>query len=148
MLDVETNGSPSLLSADRFDDPFRYTLNIANGSAGETQCVAVDLIETFNWLLGLRVKHIDSIRGFRVVEGSNRTGEKALVIWRNTAEKTNADLDDFFLKQEYNTRDMEYDVIYVNGDNNLENLKRPDETWKVRLIEEEFKRLMFDVQDV
>ncbi len=39
-------------------------------------------------------------------------------------------------------------VIYVNGDNNLENLKRPDETWKVRRIEDEFKRLMFDVRDV
>jgi hypothetical protein len=29
-----------------------------------------------------------------------------------------------------------------------ENLRRPDETWKVRLIEEEFMRLMFDVRDV
>jgi adenine-specific DNA-methyltransferase len=39
-------------------------------------------------------------------------------------------------------------VFYVNGDNNLENLRRLDQTWKVRLIEEEFKRLMFDVEDV
>ena len=46
------------------------------------------------------------------------------------------------------TRDLEYDLVYVNGDNNLENLRRPDQTWKVRMIEEEFKRLMFDVQDV
>ena len=108
----------------------------------------MDLVETFNWLLGLRVKHIDTIRGFRVVQGTNPAGEKALVIWRNTREKSNADLDEFFLKQGYNTRDMEFDLIYVNGDNNLENLKRPDETWKVRLIEEEFKSLMFDVEDV
>jgi len=39
-------------------------------------------------------------------------------------------------------------VICVNGDNNLESLRRPDQTWKVRLIEEESQRLMFDVQDV
>lgn len=39
-------------------------------------------------------------------------------------------------------------LSYVNGDNNLENLRRPDQTWKVRLIEEEFQRLMFDVEDV
>jgi hypothetical protein len=45
-------------------------------------------------------------------------------------------------------KDQEYDVIYVNGDNNLENLRKADQTWKVRLIEEEFRRLMFDVQDV
>ena len=37
-------------------------------------------------------------------------------------------------------------LIYVNGDNNLENLKAPDDTWKVRLIEEDFYRLMFDTE--
>lgn len=42
----------------------------------------------------------------------------------------------------------EYDVICINGDNNLENLRRGDQTWKVRLIEEEFGRLMFEVEDV
>ena len=117
-------------------------------SVGESRLAYVDLVETFNYLLGLRVKHIDSIRGFTVVQGINPSGEKTLIIWRNVHEKSSSDLDDFFVKQKYNTRDMEFDLIYVNGDNNLENLKRPDETWKVRLIDEEFKRLMFDVQDV
>ncbi len=42
-----------------------------------------------------------------------------------------------------------YEILEaMNGDNNLENIRRPDETWKVRLIEEEFKRLMFDVEDI
>ena len=36
----------------------------------------------------------------------------------------------------------------VNGDNNLENIRHPDETWKFRLIEEDFKRLMFEVEDI
>jgi adenine-specific DNA-methyltransferase len=71
-----------------------------------------------------------------------------LVIWRNTREKSNDDLEQFFRQQGYNTRDREFDIIYTNGDNNLENLRRPDETWKVRLIEEAFQRLMFDVRDV
>jgi adenine-specific DNA-methyltransferase len=148
MLDLEYRGSGSLLDFDRIENPFHYTLNVGTGSAGETRPTTVDLVETFNWLLGLRVKHMDTIRGFRIVQGKNSGGEKALVIWRNTRDKSNADLDEFFLKQGYNTRDMEFDLVYVNGDNNLENLKRPDETWKVRLIEEEFKTLMFDVQDV
>jgi adenine-specific DNA-methyltransferase len=94
------------------------------------------------------VSHTDTIRGFKVVTGLNPAGEKTLVIWRNVTEKSNADLDDFFQKQGYNTKDMEFAVIYVNGDNNLENLKRADETWKVRRTEDEFKRLMFDVQDI
>jgi adenine-specific DNA-methyltransferase len=115
---------------------------------GETRPVAVDLVETFNYLLGLRVRRVETVRAFRVVRGTNPEGEKVLVIWRNTREKSNGDLDQFFSEQGYNTRDREFDIIYTNGDNNLENLRRPDETWKVRLIEESFQRLMFDVQDV
>ncbi len=46
------------------------------------------------------------------------------------------------------TRDLEYDLIYVNGDNNLDNLRRDNQTRKVRLIEDEFQRLMFAVEDV
>jgi adenine-specific DNA-methyltransferase len=84
----------------------------------------------------------------RVVEGTNPEGERVLVLWRNLDETDNDALNQWFEKQDYNTRDQEYDLIYVNGDNNLENLRRPDQTWKVRLIEEEFQRLMFDVQDV
>jgi len=148
MLDVESEGSASLLDLTQFEDPFGYTLEIGQGSVGETRPVVVDLVETFNYLIGLRVQHIDAIRGFKVVEGASPQGERVLVIWRNTREKSNAALDEFFQKQGYSTRDTEFDVVYVNGDNNLENLRRPDETWKVRLIEDEFKRLMFDVQDV
>lgn len=148
MLDVESRGSASLLNIDAFEDPFNYKLNISTGSAGESKPVVMDLVETFNYLLGLTVRHLDHIRGFRVVQGANPQGEKVLVIWRNLKEKSNTDLEEFFRKQEYNPKDLEFDLIYVNGDNNLENLRRPDETWKVRLIEEEFHRLMFQVEDV
>ncbi|MEI6781452.1 MAG: site-specific DNA-methyltransferase, partial [Verrucomicrobiota bacterium] len=147
-LDVETRDSASLLKLSQFTNPFAYQLKIATGSVGESRPVNVDLVETFNYLLGLRVSHMDTIRGFRVVQGLNPDGEKVLVIWRNVAEKPNAELDTFFQTQGYNTKDLEFALIYVNGDNNLENLKRADETWKVRRIEDEFKRLMFDVADV
>lgn len=146
MLDVE--GRDSLLNIDAFEDPFNYKLNISTGTAGETRPITVDLVETFNYLLGLTVHHIDHIRGFRVIQGASPKGEKVLVIWRNLKEKSNEDLEEFFRRQEYNPKDMEFDLIYVNGDNNIENLRREDETWKVRLIEEDFKRLMFDVEDV
>jgi adenine-specific DNA-methyltransferase len=145
MLDAETQASPSLLNTAAFDDPSAYTLKVTHGS--ETVETAVDLVETFNYLIGLRVRKADLIRGIRVVQGVSPTGERVLVLWRNVRE-TNADqLNDWFTKQGYNTRDTEFDVIYVNGDNHLQNLRRPDQTWKVRLIEPEFQRLMFDVQD-
>ena len=171
MLETEAKGSPSLLNIDWFDDPFNYKLFVCTDSVGETKPVKVDLVETFNWLLGLRVHHMDSIRGFRIVEGTNPKGEKVLVIWHKirdlTAEdgdntekimkqrqKANEELDEFFRRQQYNTLDTEFDVIYVNGDNNLMNIPLTPEKegleprYKVRLIEEEFKRLMFDVKDI
>ncbi len=148
MLDVESRGSPSLLNLDRFEDPFNYKLDIATGTVGETKPTAVDLVETFNYLIGLRVKTIRHMDGVCVVTGTNPQGERVLILWRNTKEMDNDKLDDWFKKQGYHTKGQEFDLIYVNGDNNLENLKESDQTWKVRLIEEEFLVRMFDVQDV
>lgn len=142
-LDVETEDSPSLLNIDQFEDPFNYKLNIANGSVGAFKPTVVDLVETFNYLIGLHVKHIDSIRGFKVVMGKNPQDESVLVIWRKVKEQDNAALEAFMEKQGYNPRDTEFDRIYVNGDHTLE-----DPHSKVKMTEIEFKRLMFDVQDV
>ncbi len=146
MIDIEAEGSASLLNLDEFKNPFDYKMKITNGT--ETKIQKVDLVETFNYLLGLHVKQMDFIRGFQVIKGELRSGEKVLIIWRNLLETTNEDLEKFFVKQGYNTRDSEFDRIYVNGDNHLENLKLEENKWKVVLIEEEFKRLMFDVRDV
>lgn len=154
MLNAESSNNPSTLNIQSFDHPFEYKLKVAADTVGETKEVNVDLVETFNWLLGLRVHTMDVIRGFHVVtgrlpgQGNSENGEKALIIWRDTTENPNAKLDEFFGKQAYNTQDQEFDVIYVNGDNNLQNLRKDDQTWKVRLIEEEFHRLMWDVEDV
>jgi adenine-specific DNA-methyltransferase len=147
VLNAETAGSPSLLNIQAFDHPFAYKLMVAADTVGETKEVNVDLVETFNWLLGLRVKTMDAIRGFRIVTGTNPDGERVLVLWRDTDENPNEKLDTFFARQAYNTQDQEFDLIYVNGDNNLQNLRRGDQTWKVRLIEEAFHRLMWDVED-
>ena len=124
-----------------------YVLNVAQGSAAETRPVAVDLVETFNYLIGLRVRHVDVIRGVMMVQGTLPSGERGLVIWRKVADVPSEELDRFLFSQRINPRDMEFDVIFVNGDNHLENARRPDETWKVRLIEEEFLRLMFETAD-
>ncbi len=146
MLDIETRESDSLLNIDRFEDPFNYTLKIRDDN--ELKTTKIDLIETFNFLIGLYVEQTDVLRGFKVIRGKLRTGEKTLVIWRNTKEKSNEELDKFFTKQGYNTQDFEFDKIFVNGDNNLENLKVDEDRWKVSLIEEEFKKQMFGVTDI
>jgi adenine-specific DNA-methyltransferase len=64
------------------------------------------------------------------------------------SEQHNLILDERFTKQGYSSKDSEFGLIYVDGDNTLANLKVPDDTWKVRLIEEDCFRLMFDTEVV
>lgn len=167
MLDIEAKGS--LLNLKAFKTPFSYEMNITEKNESKPQ--RVDVCETFNYLIGLTVQRqgvirsydsipaakpeyegaVDLIKGnqfaFRQVEGTLPDGRKALVIWRTIGENLkacNAALDAYFEKYRINPHDREYDVIYVNGDNNLENLCTADETWKVILIEQEFNKRMFE----
>lgn len=144
MLDIESRRS--LLTLEKFAAPLNVELNIARNN--ESRVVRVDMVETFNYLLGLHVQTMRRLMGIYEVTGTTPSGDQTLILWRNVNETDNDALDEWFRKQAYNTRDREFDVIYVNGDNNLENLRRADETWKVRLIEEAFHTLMFDMQDI
>ncbi len=54
MLDAESQ--QALLNIRDFVHPFDYKLNIATGAVGETRPTTVDLVETFNYLIGLRVQ--------------------------------------------------------------------------------------------
>ena len=86
MLDIESRGS--LLSVEHFKKPFDCKLKVAVDSAGAYEERTIDLVETFNYLIGLRVKHIDMQRdkGFVLVTGWLPTGEKTLVLWRDVEQ--------------------------------------------------------------
>lgn len=139
ILDYETNDS--LLNLDSFKTPFDYKLKIASVSAGESIETNIDLVETFNYLIGLKVKTRAKKRGFLVIEGENLKEEKILIIWRDN--ESNQELNEFFSKMDFTVYDKEFDTIFVNGDNNLANLKTDENHFKVKLIEEEFKVRMF-----
>ncbi|MDC9727751.1 MAG: hypothetical protein PSN04_00285, partial [Methyloprofundus sp.] len=98
--------------------------------------------------LGLRIKTTRHSKGIVEVTGKNPQDQQVLILWRDCVETDSNALDDWFKKQHYNSRDMEFDLIYVNGDNNLPNLRTGSDTWKVQLIEEIFQTLMFDVKDI
>lgn len=144
MMDFEY--SDSIFNLEMFKNPFDYKMNITIGN--ETKLVNVDLIETFNYLIGLKVSSMYKKDGFIVIEGTNLKEENILVIWRNIEEKSNEDLNEFLKRRKINPCDFEFNKIYVNGDNNLQNLKTDEENFKIILIEEEFKNRMFDVEEV
>lgn len=142
MLDVEAKDS--LLNTEMFEQPFGYSIEATEHN--ERVPTEVDLVETFNYLIGLTVESVQMIRGYVVVNGYNNDGEQILVIWRDIKKQSNQDLEEFVDKMEFNPHDSEFDLIYVNGDNNLQNIRKDEETWKVRLIEEEFHKRMFETE--
>ncbi len=64
MLDVETQGSQSLLNVAQFRDPTAYRLEIRKPGSDEREPRHVDLVETFNWLIGLHVDRLHAGRRF------------------------------------------------------------------------------------
>ncbi len=169
MMDIEAKGS--LLNVGAFKSPFEYQMKITEKN--ESKLHKVDVVETFNYLVGLTVVRQGATKyysiakakspeyegavelandsngkfAFRQIEGVLPDGRRALIIWRNVGDdvlENNAALDAYFTKYRINPQDREFDVIYVNGDNNLENLKTDSETWKVQLIETEFNNRMFE----
>ena len=145
MLDVETRDS--LLNLKMFENPFAMTLKTTKDN--ELVETPVDMVETFNYLIGLNVDTEDWYKGENicVVQGyTHRDNLHTLVIWRNCKEIDNEQLNQFFERMDFRTRDSEFDLIYVNGDNTLPNLRRDEDNWKVVLIEEEFTKRMFETE--
>lgn len=155
LLDVESRGS--LLSVDDFKKPFDYTLNVAVDSAGAFEPRKVDLVETFNYLIGLRVKHIDTQpqRGFVTVTGTLPSGESCLVLWRDCDVLDYEGVSKLCDKLAINPADNEFDVVYINGDHNIPTVLTQTveeggatRVLKLRQIEPEFLERMFSVEDI
>lgn len=89
---------------------------------------------------------------FKIVEGVTLKGEKVLVIWRNIVgdinnnddiNQNNAVLESVTLKNQIKPADSEYDIIYINCTNSLQNFAK-EGSYKVALIEEVMKDKMFN----
>lgn len=115
MLDFESRDSPTRLDVDQLSTPFQYELELVR--EGRRIDKTVDLIETFNYLLGLHVEHIESTthqdRTYRRVRGETPSGETVAVVWRRTTELDYAK-DRKFIEEDLLTGNE--DLVYCNGD--------------------------------
>lgn len=174
-IQKEAENSKIYLPAEVFYNPFEFQLKITRKNESRVQ--KIDLIETFNFLIGLQVNNIYTKKYnaefktmehgrlqadikpdnngqyiFKIVEGSTLKGEKVLVIWRNIVgninnnddlNKNNAVLESVTLKNQIKPADSEYDIIYINCTNSLQNFAK-EGSYKVALIEEVMKDKMFN----
>jgi len=135
MLDFETRESPCRMNTTKLERPFEYTLRITKDS--EMHDETVDLVETFNYLLGLKVKRVRTFAEngtmYRVVHGETLSGQGTTVIWRTSAG-LDLKADKTFIEEKILTDPkLKAERVFINGDFHVE-VALP--------IEPEFQRLM------
>jgi len=98
-LNFETKESPCRLSVDSMGTPFAYTLKVRRDSGFDQypadrdgfREVPVDLVETFNYLLGLhvirRITREHNGLTYRIVHGTAPDNRRITVVWRNSPKK-------------------------------------------------------------
>jgi len=132
MLEFETRESPTRLNMEKFQTPFDYKITVT--TSGEKRLATIDLVETFNYLLGITVEKSrtfkDKDKEYRCVFGK-RKDENITIIWRNTKD-VDLKRDKEFIETTI-LAGARPDRIFINGDSVVE---------KAEPIEPEFKRLM------
>lgn len=116
--------SASMLQLDKLEHPFAYTLEILTDDGPKEQ--TVDLVETFNYLLGLDVQKLESWenehdkvngkpRRYRAVKSQERSGKRYLVVWRDmTSLDPKVERD--FLEGQVKQEKEPFDRMLINGD--------------------------------
>jgi adenine-specific DNA-methyltransferase len=136
MLDFETKSSDTLLNVAKLDSPFEYKLR----RHGKDEPLAVDLPETFNYLIGLHVetRRVYENKGTRyLVYRGVAEGKKTAVIWRTTRGwgKEEFEADRAFVAKEKLTEGAE--DMFVNTDSFIEGAKSLDPVFKRRMFSDD-----------
>ena len=133
-LNFEVDGE-SLLDLDELKDPFNYEMAIREGD--EAKRKTIDLVETFNYLLGLEVesiqRHEKLDREYRLVKGSVE-GDNVVVVWRPVSED---DEEEFYEEERefLNSKVLgQEDRVYINHESSLE-AKPIEKTFQDRMWE-------------
>uniref|UniRef100_A0A7C3RKB2 site-specific DNA-methyltransferase (adenine-specific) n=1 Tax=Dictyoglomus thermophilum TaxID=14 RepID=A0A7C3RKB2_DICTH len=132
MLEWETKNSKTFLNIDEMKDPFNYKLKIIENY--QQKIVNVDLVETFNYLLGLNISRYEVLqengRKYVFVFGE-KDGKRVAIVWRSIL---NIDFEKDKEIIENKLKEINPDEIYINGEALIK---------VFRHIEPLFKSLMF-----
>jgi len=143
-LEFETRESPYLLNIEHLKNPFAYKLKVNPEEGGEPKEVVVDIPETFNYLLGLKIKKIktrNNGRKYLFILGE-KYGKNIAIVCREYNDEWSD--RDFKMDKEFIIRELEPwapHIVYVNGQSVLTS-KLGSHIVEIRSIEPEFKKLM------
>lgn len=146
-LDYESRESEYLLNTERLQAPFSYKLKVNREEVGDPEEVTVDIPETFNYLLGLKVEKMkvrnNGQRKYLFILGE-KDGKDIAVVWREYTDEwteENFKKDKEFIVNEISQ--WKPHIVYVNGQSVITpKLGTSKDITEIRYIEPEFKRLM------
>ncbi len=136
-LEFETKNSQTLVNTTAMQDPWNYKLKVWDGFTYDTE-QAVDLVETFNYLIGLHMQKCitKDIKGkkYQFVIGPNNANKNIAVVWRSVRDWK---LKDF--KEDAETLKKElaaftYDLLYINDQAHMEGYQPIEEVFKNKML--------------
>jgi adenine-specific DNA-methyltransferase len=141
LVRLPLEASDTMLNVEKLEHPFSYTIEVLTDDGPREQ--TVDLVETFDWLYGLRVKRLltwDATQGkgartYRVVVATDRDAHKRiLVVWRDMTD-LDPRAERAFLEAEVASLG-DFEEKWINGDCAVPGFASLDGLFK-RLMEHE-----------
>lgn len=136
-LEFETRDSQTLVNTQAMKDPWDYRLKVWDGFSYDTE-QAVDLVETFNYLIGLHMqkcitKELDG-KKYQFILGHNNANKQILVVWRSVKAWSIDDYkaDALALKEELKA--FTYDLLYINDQAHIEGYQPIEEVFKNKML--------------
>lgn len=131
---MDMQSQQNWMHTDWMANPFGVKMQITHGNEKTEQ--TIDVVETFNYLLGLNVeKMLWPAEGMQVVMGTTCRGKRTMIIWRNTAHVTDEEVKTFLSSVDCKP----FKQIYINGETTLGTIL----DGKLRQTETEFEYRMF-----
>jgi adenine-specific DNA-methyltransferase len=136
-MEFETRGSQSLVNTAAMQDPWDYKLKVWDGFTYDTE-QAVDLVETFNYLIGLHMQKCitKEINGkkYQFIIGHNNANKQIAVVWRSVKDWK---IDDYkadatTLKEELKA--FTYDLLYINDQAHIEGYQPIEEVFRNKML--------------
>lgn len=131
---MDMQSQQNWMHTDWMANPFDVKMQITRGNEKTEQ--TIDVVETFNYLVGLNVEKLQwPEAGMQVVTGVTRKGKRTMVIWRNTTLITDEQVKKYLDSVDYKS----FKQIYLNGEATLGTIL----DGKLRQTETEFEYRMF-----
>lgn len=131
---MDMQSQQNWMHTDWMANPFGVKMQITHGNEKTEQ--TINVVETFNYLLGLNVeKMLWPAEGMQVVTGTTCRGKRTMIIWRNTAQVTDEEVKTFLSSVDCKP----FKQIYINGETTLGTIL----DGKLRQTETEFEYRMF-----